>query len=257
MDSPAACSGPVVAEDNIINRRGGESLYQTCANLKRRLAEVPGFEPYLAEIDLPNEDGENDPVAAVWQCLRSGYPLVTIYNASNPPEPIVLDEGNIAESKRPKLAAFKFVQAVLSDFRCPQQDCFLLTDLYSESTTGFVKVCLPSLLPSIPVFYASSSCFPPRLCHVLLPHSALSYWLNLQPTIYALFLSLLYLLANSPVCFFLTIIAGHQNHQQNPRYARGRGSSIQILNFARKPCERSWPGQIDPPSTHPQRNDRD
>ncbi|KAI5307195.1 hypothetical protein KEM56_003115 [Ascosphaera pollenicola] len=140
MDSPAACSGPVVAEDNIINRRGGESLYQTCANLKRRLAEVPGFEPFLAEIDLPNEEGENDPVASVWQCLRSGYPLVTIYNASNPPEPIVLDDGNVPENKRPKLAAFKFVQAVLSDFRCPQQDCFLLTDLYSESTTGFVKV---------------------------------------------------------------------------------------------------------------------
>ncbi|KAI5282322.1 hypothetical protein KEM52_003713, partial [Ascosphaera acerosa] len=51
MDVSAPASGPVVAEDNIINRRGGESLYQTCANLKRRLAEVPGFEPYLAQMD--------------------------------------------------------------------------------------------------------------------------------------------------------------------------------------------------------------
>ncbi|KAI5283809.1 hypothetical protein KEM54_001823, partial [Ascosphaera aggregata] len=144
MDS-TPCSGPVVAEDNIINRRGGESLYQTCANLKKRLAEVPGFEPYLAQIDASNgdaeaDDSDNDPVASVWRCLRSGYPLMTIYNASNPKEPITIDETKVPESKRPKMAAFKFLQACLSDLACPQQDCFLLADLYSESTTGFVKV---------------------------------------------------------------------------------------------------------------------
>ncbi|KAI5302650.1 hypothetical protein KEM55_000964, partial [Ascosphaera atra] len=137
-DSPT-CSGPVIAEDNIINRRGGESLYQTCANLKRRLAQVPGFETYLAEMNLQNDQGEDDPVASVWHCLRSGFPLVAIYNASAPKDPIIIDETKVSETKRPKVAAFKFLQACMSELHCPQQDCFLLTDLYSESTTGFVK----------------------------------------------------------------------------------------------------------------------
>ncbi|KAI5283961.1 hypothetical protein KEM52_003157, partial [Ascosphaera acerosa] len=86
-----------------------------------------------------SDDADNDPVASVWRCLRSGYPLLAIYNASNPEVPITIDESKTPEGKRPKMAAFKFLQACLSDLHCPQQDCFLLTDLYSESTTGFVK----------------------------------------------------------------------------------------------------------------------
>ncbi|KAM5453784.1 Guanine nucleotide exchange factor for Cdc42p [Microsporum audouinii] len=131
----------IMAEDNIINRRGGESLFQNCSNLKKRLAEVPGFEPHLAEMqELDRASEENDPVASVWKCLRQGYPLMTIYNATNPSEPLSIDENKLQERNRPKAATFKFLQACLQELNFPQQECFLITDLYGDSTTGFVKV---------------------------------------------------------------------------------------------------------------------
>lgn len=130
-----------MAEDNIINRRGGESMFQSCKNLKRRLAEVPGFERHMAEMEqLDRAQGNTDPVASLWNCLRNGYPLLTIYNASIPDQLLEVDTSKVAEAKRPKAATFKFLQACLQELAFPQQDCFLITDLYGESTTGFAKV---------------------------------------------------------------------------------------------------------------------
>lgn len=144
-------SGPVVAEDNIINRRGGESLYQSCTNLKKRLSEVPGFEPFLAEIlEMESKEGDNDPVDSVWRCLQTGYPLMAIFNASNPRDLLMIDETKVAENKRPKAATFKFLQACLSELHFPQQECFLVTDLYGENTTGFVKVCTSRVCVHVP-----------------------------------------------------------------------------------------------------------
>ncbi|KAI2794900.1 hypothetical protein POX_a01501 [Penicillium oxalicum] len=141
MIETAIMSGIPVAEDNIINRRGGESIYQSCVNLRRRLSEVPNFEPYLQKMAAEDElRGNTDPVASLWQCLRNGYPLLSIYNASGPDEELVVDPAKVPEAKRPKAATFKFLQACLQDLAFPQQDCFLITDLYGESTTGFIKV---------------------------------------------------------------------------------------------------------------------
>lgn len=139
--------GPVMADDNIINRRGGESLYQSCMNFKKRLAEVPGFEQHLAEMEEDDRaQGATDPVASVWGCLRNGFPLMTIYNASNPEDPLFVDYEKVPEPKRPKAATFKFLQACLQDMAFPQRDCFLITDLYGDNTTGFVKVSFSVLL---------------------------------------------------------------------------------------------------------------
>ncbi|KAJ5778054.1 hypothetical protein N7520_001300 [Penicillium odoratum] len=141
MIETAVMSGIPVAEDNIINRRGGESIYQSCVNLKRRLWEVPTFETYLEKMDEEDrERGNTDPVASLWNFLRDGYPLLTLYNASAPEEPLVVDPAKVPEAKRPKAATFKFLQACLQELAFPQQDCFLITDLYGESTTGFIKV---------------------------------------------------------------------------------------------------------------------
>lgn len=141
MIDSAAMSGAPVAEDNIINRRGGESIYQSCVNLKRRLSEVPSFEPFLQEMaDEDRERGNTDPVSSLWNCLRAGYPLLSIYNASGPEDELIVDPVKVPEAKRPKAATFKFLQACLQDLDFPQQDCFLITDLYGESTTGFIKV---------------------------------------------------------------------------------------------------------------------
>lgn len=141
MIDSAAMSGIPVAEDNIINRRGGESIYQSCVNLKRRLSEVPSFETFLQEMEEEDQArGNTDPVSSLWNCLRNGYPLLSIYNASGPDEELVVDPAKVPEAKRPKAATFKFLQACLQDLAFPQQDCFLITDLYGESTTGFIKV---------------------------------------------------------------------------------------------------------------------
>ncbi|KAL4999710.1 hypothetical protein BDV10DRAFT_51301 [Aspergillus recurvatus] len=140
-DTAGLNPGGPVAEDNIINRRGNEGIYQSCVNLKRRLAEVPGFEPYLREMEEEDlAQGNSDPVASLWNYLRHGYPLLAIYNASDPGEPLEIDTTKVPEARRPKAATFKFLQAAIQEMAFPQQECFLITDLYGENTIGFTKV---------------------------------------------------------------------------------------------------------------------
>lgn len=129
---------------SIMNRRAGadSSLYQICMNLRRRLAEVPNFEDHLAEME--DDEAENndtlDPVSLMWNCLRRGYPLMTIYNALRPRDPLDVDSNKVKKSQVGKAATFKFLQACMETLKIPAGECFLITDLYGEDTTGFVKV---------------------------------------------------------------------------------------------------------------------
>jgi cell division control protein 24 len=130
--------GPMLDKNNIINVRDGESLYHICIKLRRRLSGVPGFRPYLDEMEEREGDG-SDPVSSLWQCFRSGLPLLTIYNASDP------EEGDLTvDTSRPdrvgKEAAFLFIKSCMQKMKIPAADTFTLTDLYSDNTTGFVKV---------------------------------------------------------------------------------------------------------------------
>jgi cell division control protein 24 len=107
-------------------------------NLRARLAYVPGFEEHVNDSD--DEDEGEDPVSSLWRCLRKGTPLLTIWNSLQPPEPLVLDE-RLKEEKRPKTAAFKFVEACLKgELHLDASVCFSLQDLFGDDTTGFVKV---------------------------------------------------------------------------------------------------------------------
>lgn len=127
-----------------MNIRGdlNSSLYQICLTLRRRLAQVPGFHDFLAEMDEEEAeaDGATDPVTTMWNCLRRGYPLMTIYNAWKPHNPLIIDTNRLAERQIGKAATFKFLQACLNDLKIPPNECFLITDLYGGDTTGFVKV---------------------------------------------------------------------------------------------------------------------
>ena len=131
-------------EDNIMNRRAdmNSSLYQICLGLRTRLAEVPGFAQHIDEMEEEEAEVEDstDPVTSMWNCLRRGYPLMTIYNALKPAVPLKVDRGKIGEAKVGKAATFKFLQACLTDLMFPSNECFLITDLYGGDTTGFVKV---------------------------------------------------------------------------------------------------------------------
>ncbi|KAH6716569.1 BcCDC24, RhoGEF protein [Leptodontidium sp. MPI-SDFR-AT-0119] len=134
--------GNVVATNNIINQQAdaSRSLYQICVNLRQRLATVPDFDAHLNDSDSEDEGEDIDPVSSLWRCLRKGTPLMTIYNSLKPPEPLRIDE-KISEAKRPKIAAFKFVEACLKgDLKLPPGECFSLQDLFGDDTTGFVKV---------------------------------------------------------------------------------------------------------------------
>ena len=141
---PNTNGGPVQATNNIINQRAdaSRSLYQICVNLRQRLAQVPGFDAHLSDSDDEDEGEEMDPVSSLWRCLRKGVPLITIYNALRPAEPLQVDE-NVSDAKKPKAAAFKFMAACMKDLNLPPGECFTLKDLFGDDTTGFVKVGLP------------------------------------------------------------------------------------------------------------------
>ncbi|KAI8964720.1 Pleckstrin homology domain-containing protein [Daldinia sp. FL1419] len=136
---PVSSNGNVVATTNIINQRAdaSRSLYQICIALKQRLTRVPGFEVHLD--GLPPNHNEDGPVESLWNLLRTGVPLLTIFNCLQPDPPLEIDP-KISESKRPKIAVFKFLEAIMKRLEIPASESFMINDLMGNDTTGFVKV---------------------------------------------------------------------------------------------------------------------
>lgn len=132
----------VMATANIINQRAdaSRSLYQICIALKQRLATVPGFEGYQQVIEQDSLSSEYNPVESLWGLLRSGDPLITIYNSTKPDVPLDPNDIITDPTKRPKAATFKFINACLRQLQIPAAECFIVSDLMNEDTTGFVKV---------------------------------------------------------------------------------------------------------------------
>jgi cell division control protein 24 len=84
---------------------------------------------------------EGGPVESVWGLLRTGYPLLAIYNALQPEKPLQVEEKpGESQAKRSKIAILKFVQACLNELKLPAAECFIINDLTGNDTTGFVKV---------------------------------------------------------------------------------------------------------------------
>jgi cell division control protein 24 len=167
----APSSGNVVATSNIINQRAdaSRSLYQICVSLKNRLAQVPGFEEYSKQLDQMAQDpDEGGPVESVWKLLRTGHPLLVIYNALEPEERLSVEEvANATEEKLSKIAIMKFYRACLNDLKLPPAESFMIKDLTGSDTTGFVKVseapgCRCVRLLTLPLGH---------LCHQLCPRS--------------------------------------------------------------------------------------
>lgn len=143
-------NGQVIATSNIINQKAdaSRSLYQICVALKQRLAQLPGFEMYMERLDTMAEIG---PVESLWQLLRTGYPLLAIYNALLPDEPLqVGGAANQSDSKRAKIAIMKFAGECKNKLKLPETECFIINDLTGEDTTGFVKVSQRKQCPGSP-----------------------------------------------------------------------------------------------------------
>jgi len=66
-----------------------------------------------------------------------------VYNALSPKVRLSIDEGKIGEKNRPRAAAYKFLQACVTELKFPSEECFIISDLYSDDTTGFVKAGAP------------------------------------------------------------------------------------------------------------------
>lgn len=140
-NSSNVASTPIVSSENVLNRVADKetSLFQICLSLRQRLLCVPNFEHHLRE-EEEKADEDIDPVTLLWRTFRRGYPLVTLYNAHDPDRQLDLNPRNVSDSNKAKSAAFKFLQACIDEFGLDRADCFILTDLYGEDTTGFVKV---------------------------------------------------------------------------------------------------------------------
>lgn len=135
--------GPILATTNIINQKAdaSRSLYQICVSLKQRLAQVPGFDSYLEQLD------PTDPVDPLWNLFKTGYPLLAIYNVLKPGDELKVEDASANEAKKSKIAIFKFVQACMKDLQVPPSESFVITDLMGNDTSGFVKVCRLLNLP--------------------------------------------------------------------------------------------------------------
>src|SRR6185437_13233699 len=116
-DMTVVANGQVVATANIINQKAdaSRSLYQICVSLKQRFALVPGFEPWLEQLDQLEmaQADEGGIVEALWDLLRIGHPLLTIYNTLQPEQPLVVEDEKANDAKKSKIAIFKFIKACL------------------------------------------------------------------------------------------------------------------------------------------------
>jgi cell division control protein 24 len=130
-----------MATSNIINQKAdaSRSLYQICVALKQRLTQVPDFEVYLQQMEEWAAEG---PVESLWKLLKTGVPLLTIYNCLQPDKPLkdTSPEGANAE-KRAKIAILGFVGATTTQLKPPPPDKFIINDVMGTDTTGFLKVC--------------------------------------------------------------------------------------------------------------------
>ncbi|KAK9414805.1 putative Pleckstrin-like protein [Seiridium unicorne] len=135
-------NGPVMATGNIINQKAdaSRSLYQICASLKQRLQLVPGFEQYQQELDELTAKSDGGPVDALWNLLRTGHPLLTVFNSLQPERPLNVGGVPGSEAKVSKIAVFRFVEACLQQLNMKSGECFVINDLMGNDTTGFVRV---------------------------------------------------------------------------------------------------------------------
>ncbi|KAF2116371.1 Pleckstrin homology domain-containing protein [Lophiotrema nucula] len=134
--------GPIEASNNVLNKRANKdgSLFQRCLTLQMRLKAIPGFEQYLME-EQEKAGMDADPVTVLWRTFRLGYPLMDVYNTLGPKMRLAIDENRITKpEQKAKAAAYKFLNACLVELKFPGDECFIISDLYGDDTTGFVKV---------------------------------------------------------------------------------------------------------------------
>lgn len=136
---------PAAAANSIFNKPISASLYQTCRSITDRLKNVPHFEMlYLREEMAENRTAsqDSDPVNDLWRCFRLGASLCHLYNATLPDIELALRPGaTTANLNACKAEVYHFLLACKNQLGFADEDLFTISELYSENTNGFVKVC--------------------------------------------------------------------------------------------------------------------
>lgn len=126
--TPSFCSNsPITKPSN------GTSLYHTCRSVLEKLSVVPNMEYYL------NDDSPNDPLNKLWTICRRGVPLVALFNALEPNDPLTVDS-SCTQLNECKKNVYHFIVACRNELNFKEEDLFTLSDLYKDNTNGFVKV---------------------------------------------------------------------------------------------------------------------
>ncbi|KAI9481159.1 MAG: hypothetical protein EXX96DRAFT_481644 [Benjaminiella poitrasii] len=120
----------------------GTSLYHTCRSVLDKLALVEGMTYYLEFEHLSliqSNSGSNDPLTKLWELCRRGAPLLTLFNALDPAEPLKMDF-NATHINECKKMVYHFIVACRNQLQFKEDDLFTLSDLYKDNTNGFIKV---------------------------------------------------------------------------------------------------------------------
>lgn len=140
--SPTVSLSTPIGNDSLINRKADPSqgLYQTCVALRERLLLVPDFERFLEPV--PGSDTREDPVSQLWRCFRMGSSLCVLFNAVRPVQ--FIDEEHcrpdLGAVSKMKAATYHFIQGIKKELEIGGDDSFMIHNLYTDDTNGFVKV---------------------------------------------------------------------------------------------------------------------
>lgn len=126
----------------------GTSLYHTCRSVLDRLSLVEGMSIYL-DFESPTSTSpsesvinntSNDPLTKLWELCRRGTPLATLFNALHPAEPLKMLNIPQQQMSECKKTVYHFIVACRNQLLFTEEQVFTLSDVYKDSTNGFVKV---------------------------------------------------------------------------------------------------------------------
>jgi cell division control protein 24 len=106
-----------------------------------QLSQIPGLPEILA---MERDDSEEaDPLSFFIRVFRRGVPLLMLLERVRGVQylaQLTQFEGFLDSQKMPKIATFRFIKACMDDLGFQPDECFSLSDLFGDDTTGFVKV---------------------------------------------------------------------------------------------------------------------
>lgn len=154
--------------NSITNKPASSSLYHTCRSVLDRLLDVPGFDYYLDNENLPPLNltspttsepstptlgtGSGDPLSKLWQITRQGSSLCLLFNTLKPETPLKINQDpGLNTINSCKASVYHFLVACKKQLEFSESDLFTITDLYSNDTNGFVKVvnCINKILAKL------------------------------------------------------------------------------------------------------------